>query len=331
MMKKYLLFLACAAYVAAAYTVTTYTYKTVGDVKIDLDVYIPDAAPPSTGYPIFFAIHGGGDISGGKQGAFTAQEGTEALNRGWAIVSIDYRLLPGVVLSDITEDVQDAYQYVRTELIKTYPLNLNLVTVFGQSAGGGLAVLSGYKLTPRPQAIIAYYSFCTNWTDPYSYKAGIPDPLIVAAANKLAVPVVTEYFATNSSDAKGALWSAALVSGKMGWLVTTHDPNLPADQIIASLRTFSASENVDASYPPTFLGHGLGDTLVPYSQSVQMANVLQRNNIPYVIDLVPNANHGYDSDPNLWQQHVLPAFDFAQKYMQSSGAKTKTTVKFLEI
>jgi len=331
MTRKYLLFLACAVYMTAAFTVTTYTYKTVGDVKIDLDVYIPDTAPPSTGYPIFFAIHGGGDIFGGKQGAFSSQEGMEALNRGWAIVSIDYRLIPGVVLADITEDVQDAYQYVRTELIKTYPLNLNLVTVFGQSAGGGLAVLSGYKLTPRPQAVIAYYSFCTNWTDPYSYKPGVPDPIIVAAANKLAVPVVTEYSVTNSTDPKNALWTAALVSGKMGWLVTTHDPNLPADQILASLKTFSASENVDANYPPTFLGHGLADSLVPYSQSVQMANKLKEFNVPYILDLVPNANHGYDGDANLWQQHVLPAFDFAQKYMQSSGTKTKATVKFLEI
>jgi len=321
------LLLACIACISAAYNITTYTFKTVGDVKIDLDVYIPPVAAPSKGYPIFFAIHGGGDYQGNKKGAFTAQELTEVMNRGWAIVSINYRMLPGIVLEDIDQDIQDAYKFMRTELIKTTPLNLNLVTVFGQSAGGGLAVMSGYRLSPRPQAVIGLYSFCTNWTDPYSYKPGTPvDPLIVAAANNLSVPVVTEYTPSGATDPRSILWGSALRTGKMGWLMTTHDPNFPPEQIIAKLKTFSATENMDQNYPPTYLAHGLIDSTVPYSQSVQLANKLKEFNIPYVLDLVPGANHNYDRDPAFWQEHVLPAFDFAQKYMQTSHV----SIKFLE-
>jgi len=331
MIKTYILLLICAAYISAATNPTTYTYKTVGDVNIDLDIYIPEAAAPTTGYPIFFAIHGGGDFAGNKAGAFTAKELAEALNRGWAVVTINYRLVPGVFLPDILEDVQDAYKYVRTELIKTYSLDLDHVTVFGESAGGGLAVLSGYKLDPRPQAIIAYYSFCTNWTDPYSYRPDTPVPSIfVAAANSLSVPVVTEH-PWSDNDPKSILWSRVLEAGMMGWFVTTRDPVFPPSKILAQLKSFSAAENVDANYPPTFLGHGLADSLVPYSQSVQMANKLKEFEIPYVIDLVEGANHGYDGDDALWEQHVLPAFEFAQKYMQTADTKTKTTIKPLEI
>jgi len=329
MLKKTILLLACIAYLgAAAYNISTYTYKTVGDLKIELDVYTPPTAAPASGYPIFFAIHGGGDYQGSKQTAFTAQELAEVTARGWAIVSIDYRMLPGIVLADIVEDIQDAYQWIQNELPKLLKVDLNHLTVFGQSAGGGLAVMSAYLLTPRPQAVIAFYSFCTNWTDPYSYKPGTPvDPVIVAAANKLAVPVVTEYIVTNSSDPKSALWGAALVSGKMGWLMTTHDPNFPPEQILAKLRDFSATENVDKNFPPTYMAHGLVDSTVPYSQSVQLANVLKANNIPYVLDLVPGANHNFDRNATFWQDHVLPAFNFAQKYMQS---QTMKTMKFLE-
>jgi len=331
MIKKYILLFVCAAYITAATNPTTYTYKTVGDLKIELDIYIPDTAAPATGYPIFFTIHGGGDFAGDKGLGSTFQERDEALKRGWSVVSIDYRLAPGVFLADITEDIQDAYQYVRTELIKTYSLDLDHVTVFGQSAGGGLAVLSGYKLTPRPQAIIAYYSFCTNWTDPYSYKPETPVPSIfAAAANSLSVPVYSQYTVTGN-DPRGVLWLRVLQAGKMGWLVTTHDPVFPPSQILAQLKTFSATENVDANYPPTFLGHGLADSLVPYSQSVQMADKLKEFNIPYVLDLVENADHGYDGLPALWEQHVVPAFDFAQKYMQTSETNTKTPIKSLEI
>jgi len=57
----------------------------------------------------FFAIRGGAYIAGNKGGAFTSQELPEVLKRGWVAVSIDYRLLPGVVLQDVVEDVQDAY------------------------------------------------------------------------------------------------------------------------------------------------------------------------------------------------------------------------------
>jgi len=320
MFTKYFLLLLYAACLHATTTITTYTYKTVGDLKIKLDVILPPIPPPASGFPVLFTIHGGGDIQGQKSTALNPQEVTETMNRGWAIVAIDYRLIPGVFLADILEDVQDAYQWMRTELIKSVPINIDLVTVIGRSAGGGLAVLSGYKLTPRPQAIIGFYSFCTNWTDPYAYKPETPVPLVfVAAANKLAVPVVTEYTMSGETDPKNVLWNGVLASGKMGWLVTTHDPAFPQTEIMAQLKTFSATENMDENYPPTYLAHGLVDTLVPYSQSVQLANKLKEYNIPYVLDLVPGANHNFDNHAEFWTQHVVPVFDFAQKYMQQSS------------
>jgi acetyl esterase/lipase len=328
MIKKYILLLACAVYLtAAAYNVTTYTFKTVGDVKIELDVYTPPTAAPAGGYPVFFAIHGGGYVGGSKNGAFSAQEYEEVMKRGWALVSIDYRLLPGVFLDDIVEDIQDAHAWVRSELVKYTTINPDLVTVFGQSAGGGLAAVSGYKLSPRPKVVLGFYSGRPNWTDPFAYNPATPvDPLVAAAANKLSVPVLSEYNSSGSADPRSGLYAAAQVNRKMGWMAVTHDPNFPTDKIMEKLRTLSASENVDKDYPATYLGHGLADTTVPYSQSVMLANSLEKNGIPHILDLVPGANHGFDYDTTLWEQHVLPAFDFAEKYMKPSG---KVSMKFL--
>jgi len=332
MLKKYTLLVAFAVYISAALNITTYTYKTVGDLKIELDVYTPSTAAPINGYPVVLALHPGGLLAGSKDGALTDQEFNEAVNRGWVVVPIDHRLLPGVFFDDIYEDVQDAYQWVHTELPKITPVNLDAIILFGRSAGGGLAVLGGYKFSPRPKAIIGFYSFCTNWTDPYAYKPETPvNPLIVAAANFYSKPVVTEFNPTKFPDPKDDLWNAAVDSGKIGWMVTTHDPNFPSDQIIAKLREYSATEHVDENYPPTYLAHGLADTVVPYSQSVQFANVLLRNNIPYILDLVPNVNHAFDNDTALFQQYVLPAFDFAQKYIESETTTKTPDVKFLEI
>ena len=302
----------------AAITIQTFVYKQVGDLQIQLDVYTPPTIPASGKYPIFFCVHGGGDILGHKFMAFNEQERNEALNRHWVVVSIDYRLIPGASLNDIIQDVQDAYQWVHTELPKILPVDLNHITVFGKSAGGGLAVMSGYFLNPRPTAVVSFFPFCTNWTDPYSYKPETPvSAAIVAAANKLAVPVVAEYNMTGSTDPKQILWDAALASGKMGWLMVTHDPNLPTDQVIAQLRNLSATENIDEKFPPTYLAHGLNDTLVPYMQSVQMAFALKHKGVKFFLDLVPDANHDFDlnASNDTWNNHVLPAFEWAQEFM----------------
>lgn len=322
MIKIYFFFLVCAASISAAQNITTYIYKTVGDLKIELDVYTPPVTAPGNGYPVFLAIHGGTYVVGSKWGAFTAKEFTEVMNRGWVMVSLDYRLFPGALLEEIIQDVQDAFQWVRTELVKITPINPNMITIFGQSAGGGLAVLSGSRLSPRPQAIIGFYSRCTNWTDPFVYDPNTAvDTFFAAAANKLSVPVLTEYNGSVISDPRTAFSLTAQANGKLGWLAVTHDPNLLTQQVLAELRKLSATENVDQYYPPTYLAHGSMDVVVPYSQSVQLANKLSENNIPHILDIVPGGNHWFDTSAGFWEQHVLPAFDFAQKYMQDSLTK----------
>jgi len=319
MLDKYFLLLAFTVSFGSAYNVITYTYKAVGDVQIQLDVYTPFLPAPSSGYPVFLAIHGGSYISGSKDEALVGKELSEVLSRGWVAVSINYRLIPGVVLQEVVEDIQDAYNWVRTELVKKTPINPDLITVFGRSAGGGLAVLSGYKLSPRPQAVIGFYSGMTNWTEPFLYNPSTPvDPLLAATANKLSVPVLTEYTSSKTADPRRALLMSAEAQGKAAWLGVTHDPDMPSEQVLAILRDLSAAESVDKDYPPTYLAHGTADTAVPYIQSVQLANSLKLNSIPHALDLVPNMGHDFDLNANVWEQHVLPAFDFVQKYMQTA-------------
>jgi acetyl esterase/lipase len=309
----------------ADYNSTIYTFKTLGSLNIKAIVYYPNITT-SDKHPVFYGVHGGGYVTGSKIDAFSFQEIDEALSRGWVVVAIDYRLSPAALIEDIVADMQDGYNWIRTELASLIPIDPDLITVFGGSAGGGMAIMAGFKLTPRPKAVISFYPYCTNFTDPYAYKPATPvSKIIVAEANNLK-EVITEYETTDLTDSRLVLFFSALADGKGGWLLTTHDPNFSTDQIMAKLRSYSATENVDANFPPTYLAHGLVDQLVPYSQSVQMANVLKAKNIPYVLDLVPGANHAFDltnPTPEMWKDHVLPAFDFAQKYMTKSTKKIK--------
>ena len=332
--KSLLLFSVCAVVISAAtpYNVSTYTYKTVGDVQILLDVSTPPSPAPKAGYPVFFAIPGGGYVAGGKSDIFEENQLAEVTKRGWAIVAIDYRLLPGVFLEDVVEDIQDAYAWMRNELPKRTPINPNMVTVFGQSAGGGLAAISGYKFQPRPKAIIGFYSGRPNWIDPNTYDPSTPvDLVLVEAVKRMSKPVITEYSLDLKNNPRLDLYAAIKKNGKFGWMAVTHDPNYPVEEIMKKLRALSAAENVDEDYPPTYLAHGLADTVVPSSQSVQMAKSLEKKKIPYVLDLIPGAGHGFDSDESLFEKHVLPAFDFAEKYMKCGEIREASSpMRFLE-
>src|SRR6476469_1851489 len=82
----------------------TYTYKTVGDLKIQADVYRPDDTKVR---PVIVWIHGGALIMGNR--ADTSKFRTDLCREnGYALVSIDYRLAPEVKLPDIVADVEDA-------------------------------------------------------------------------------------------------------------------------------------------------------------------------------------------------------------------------------
>ena len=322
MLKVYLALLFCAAFVNAApyFNATTYVYKTVGDLQIELDVYVPPKfVPPQSGYPVFFVIHGGAYVFGQKRAAFTDQEFNETMDRGWVLVSIDYRLVPGVVFKDIIDDIQDAYDWVRSSLIKIVPINPDLITVFGQSAGGGLAVICGYKITPRPAAIISFYPGYTNWTGLHIKSP--TNKLIVADAKRLRTPVFSMYSPKSLADPVIVLLIAAYEDGQLPWLMTTMDPYVPGDQIMALLKEFSATENVDAQIPPTYLAHGLKDKTVPFEQSIQLANQLEKYHVPNVLDLIPGADHVFDYNVTYWKEHVLPAFKFAQKYMGTPASR----------
>jgi len=321
MSKTYLLLLFCIAASVSAQNYTTYVYKTVGDLKIELDVFVPAVAPPQSGYPVFFAIHGGAWIFGDKEAAFTGDELNETLRRGWVMVSINYRLAPGVLLADQMEDFQDAYDWVRSQLVTIVPINPDLITLFGQSAGGGYVLTAAYKLVPRPTAVISFYPAYTNWTAfPPKAKSNI---LIVSQAKKLRTPVIATYPFPNLLDKRADLLIEAYKLGQLGWLMTTMDAKLPASQIMALLKDYSATENVDSRFPPTYLAHGLKDRLVTYVQSQQLADELDKHGVPNVLDLVPGADHTFDYNSTLyWDKHVLPAFNWAQQYMGGSAIES---------
>lgn len=300
----------------------TYVYKTVGNLSIEADVYVPNISLKN--YPVALVIHGGGFVEGSKQDGCSEQELEEMLSRGWVVVPIDYRLAPDVYLADIVEDVQDAYAWIRNELVNIVPLDLDSFVVFGGSAGGALTLISGYLLSPRPQALIAFFPGLANFTEAYNATSVVPESLITTM-DTLLQPM-TEYNVTGYNP-RILFFEQTVLAGKFGWMLATHDPSEPADSVVEYLQEYSAVYHVNSSYPPTVLVHGLNDTLVPYQESVNMAGYLAAANVPYALNLVPGAGHGFDSGNvtlQVWDDYILPAFSFAQKYLDTNSAVNTT-------
>jgi len=72
------------------YSKQTYVYKTVGDCKIEADVY---RMPGEAVRPAILWIHGGALIMG-QRGFVPRDQLARYLDAGFALVSIDYRLAP---------------------------------------------------------------------------------------------------------------------------------------------------------------------------------------------------------------------------------------------
>jgi len=77
----------------------------------------------------------------------------------YTIISIDYRLAPQAKLSQILQDLDDAYRWVRGEGPKLFRIDPNRIAVVGHSAGGYLALTSGFRLNPRPTAVVSFYGY----------------------------------------------------------------------------------------------------------------------------------------------------------------------------
>jgi acetyl esterase/lipase len=255
-------------------TLKTYTFKTVGTNVLQADVHRPagDAVRP-----VVVFIHGGALMMGDRK--LTAKPGSllEALlDGGFAVVSIDYRLAPHVKLPAIIEDVVDACTWVRQRGPELFGIDGKELFVMGQSAGGYLTMMMGWRLEPRPRALVSFWGYGDIAGSWYSE----PD------AFYRQQPLVTKEEAEKSG---GKLYLYCRQQGLWPKVLTGHDPKENPQAFDA----FCPVRNVTREYPPTMLIHGTKDTDVSYELSVQMDKELAAKGVPHDLVTIPDGGHGF--------------------------------------
>ncbi len=265
MKNSLLLTIACAMLTASAHAITVTTnvaYNSQGGTGTVLDVYLPDQAPPFA-LPTIVNIHGGGFVGGDKSqvSAFCAQ----LARRGHPVVNINYTLATDEAAGhpQAVRDVKAAIRWARTAGVTEFRLPRNIILV-GQSAGGTLAMLAA----------------ASNG---------------VAAFNPQGMPPIGGYGVQGCVSMWGLsdmIWQVETVGQSQNLEDYFGAPLTPATMpLYASGSAVSFAGSCD---PPFAFFHGSEDELVPFQQSIFMAEALRPFGIYAEVNIRPGAGHGFE-------------------------------------
>lgn len=112
-------------------------YRRVGDVSLQLDLYLPDSAA-SEPIPVLVWLHGGGWRIGNRSNP----PAVDLVPRGMAVASVDYRLSDVAKFPAPIADCREAVRWLRRHATE-YGLDTKRMGAWGVGAGGHLALLLG--------------------------------------------------------------------------------------------------------------------------------------------------------------------------------------------
>jgi len=277
---------------------TTVAYREVNGHKILADVYRPEDAKIR---PVIVWIHGGALIMGNRE--LDSLEGREDVTRfdflafakaeGYAIVSIDYRLAPETKLPDIIGDIEEAFRWLGSDGAKQFHLNPRRVVVAGASAGGYLTLVTGYRVRPKPKALVALYGFGDLIGDWSSKPNPYPRYNLSEISREEAESQTDGTVISDSNERKGD-GSLIYMYCRQNGLWSEEVSGFARSTIADMVTPFEPIRNVTPDWPPTLLIHGTQDTDVPYEQSELMAKKFKEKGVPFTLIPIDYGEHGFE-------------------------------------
>jgi len=228
-----------------------------GNPKWKLDLYLPSGEAPEKGRPALVVVHGGGWRGGDKVGGNWSRIPAEYAAKGYAAISVNYRLTPEVGMLDCIADVKCAVRWLR-ENSEEFDINPERIGAYGNSAGAHLVSMLG--LTEKADGL--------EGDGPFQDQSSL-----VQAVCASATP--TDFLN----------WRKKPVS-EFGALKTGEGP-IEKRAAKASPVTY-----VDKDAPPFLLFHAKNDTTVPFGQSTILANKLEEAGVEVTFMQFEDGGHG---------------------------------------
>lgn len=270
-----------------------------------LNLYVPDAQTPP---PLLVLVHGGGFVLNdceSRQAQLFYQYFRE---HGWACATVNYRLAQEAVFPAAIEDVKCAIRFLRANA-DCYGYNAEKIAVWGESAGGYLAVMAGVTtdeefnslpfigetepVSAAVDAVVDYYGAVILETKEDRHAAfralGVPAFVVDVALGWLRDATKDLPWASNCEDA----WIGRPIAA------------LSAEERQRIQPLYHAAKNLAPGVGPAFLiRHGDADITVPYTQSEALLETLvaARGEAGADFALVPNARH---ADEDMYSEAFL--------------------------
>src|SRR5512139_2405768 len=245
-----------------------------------LDIYLPNEGDGP--FPVIMHIHGGGFEFGDKRDVHVLPY-LKGLERGYAVVSVNYRLSGEATFPAGLQDIKASIRWLRANS-QRYHLDGNRIAACGGSAGGNYS------------AMVCLTANVTEFDDP---ELGNMDyPCNVQAAVDMFGP--TDFL---KMDAQ--LEENGFGPGDHGEIDSPESKYLGAKLSEVPLRVELANPMtyIHEHMPPLLIQHGRLDTLVPVQQSMIFVEKLEKYVSPdrFEIDIVEGAGHGdplFETDEN---------------------------------
>ena len=261
-----------------------------------LDIYLPeDGEGP---FPVILSIHGGA-FKAGDKGDNQVIPMLEGINRGYAVVSINYRLSQEAKFPAQIFDVKTAVRWIRAHS-KQYHFSPDKIAAWGGSAGGHLSALLGTS-------------------------AGVSDleDLSVGNDNQSSrVQAVVDWFGPTDFLKMDEQLKQSKVKDPQKHSV----PDSPESELIGKnledapelVKSANPETYITPDDPPFFIQHGYIDRLVPFQQSLYLAQKLEtvigREKVS--LELFQDTGHGGPAFST--EENLNKVFGFLDKYLKGS-------------
>ena len=246
-----------------------------------LDIYLPAAGDGP--FPVIIHIHGGGFEFGDKRDIHVLPY-LRGLERGYAVVSVNYRLSGEAIFPAGLQDIKAAIRWLRANAA-TYHLDTGHMAACGGSAGGNYAAM--VCLTPT----------VAEFDDP---RLGNLDyPCHVQAAVDMFGPTdflkMDEQLNENGFGPGDHAAADSPESKYLGAKIT----DVPLKVVLANPMTY-----IHEHMPPILIQHGQLDTLVPVQQSIMFVEKLEKYVSPdrFEFDIIEGVGHAdplFETDENM--------------------------------
>ena len=259
----------------------------------NLDIYLPDGGDGP--FPVILYLHGGAFAIGDKRDIYVLNT-LKCIERGYALVSANYRLSGEAVFPAGIQDVKASIRWVRANS-KKYQLDGNRIAIWGCSSGANFA------------AMVCLTDHVTELDD---LSLGNSEyPCNVQAAVDWFGPTdflkMDEQLEENGFDTADHGKADSPESRYLGAKIS----EVPLKVELANPMTY-----VHERMPPILIQHGRLDDLVPVQQSIIFVEKLEKYVSPerFEFDIIEGAGHAdplFETDKNMGR-----VFSFLDKHLK---------------